>query len=555
MTKVFTTHKKAFFILLLAILAAVYLVPLGNHPLMDPDEGRYSEIPREMVESGDFVTPRLNYVKYFEKPAFLYWANALAYKAIGENEFASRITVTLCALLGILVAGLLAGYMYGKLAGWFAAVITGSSFLYFAIGTLDILDMPLAFFLTVAMAAFYVAQKEESNVWYLLFYGACALAVLTKGLVGVVLPGGIILVYILVSRKWRLFYKPLYIPAIILFFAITVPWFYMVCKANADFFHFFFIQEHFQRYLTKMHDRYEPFWFFTPILIAGILPWTAFLPGFFSKYSIFRSPTDDDQKDANRYLLIWALFIFVFFSISDSKLIPYIVPCIPPIAIMIAAELDRMVSDNKAHGMPALCLVLTSGLFGLALIIYPFVGEYVTWAQVWKVVAVASPVLILMPIVAKICFARREIYNGVAVLMLCAVLFICGVQPVYGIIAPTRSLQEAASVVSSVKREGDVVVAWGDIFQGLSFYTKQRVLCVNAVGELEYGSKQPEANGWFINKEEFVELWKQGDKRYIVVLEDKHGDRVNEVLPPELLSQTKIVRCNNNKYTVLYRED
>ena len=522
---------------------------------MDPDEGRYSEIPREMVESGDFVTPRLNYVKYFEKPAFLYWANALAYKMLGENEFASRITVALCALLGILVTGLLGGYMYGKLAAWFAAIVCGSSFLYFAIGTLDILDMPLAFFLTLSMAAFYVAQREDSKLWYLLFYDSAALAVLTKGLIGVVLPGGIIFIYILVSRRWRLFYKSLYIPAILLFFAITVPWFYMVCKANADFFHFFFIQEHFERYLTKMHDRYEPFWFFTPILLAGILPWTAFLPGFFCKQSVFRMPADSEQKDANRYLIIWALFIFIFFSISDSKLIPYIVPCISPISIMIAAELDRMVADNRAHGAISLCLALTSGIFGLALIIYPLTGGYVTFAQAWKVVAIASPALLLMPLIAKICFARREISGGIAGLVLCAVVFICGVQPVYGIIAPTRSLKDAASVVLSVKREKDVVVAYGDVMQGLSFYTKERVMCVNAVGELAYGSKQPEAEGWFITGDEFIKLWEKGDKRYIVVVEDKHGDKAKEILPPHLLSRVKIVRSKNNKYTVLYKED
>ena len=548
----FNDKRKMFFVILLAALVCAYILPLGGHPLMDPDEGRYSEIPREMVESGDYVTPKLNYVKYFEKPVFLYWANAAAFKAFGENEFALRITVALCALLGVLASALLAGYMYGKLAGWFAAVVCGSSFLYFAIGTLNITDMPLSFFLTLAMAAFYVAQKEDCKRFYLLFYAACALAVLTKGLVGVVLPGGIILVYILVTRKWRLFYKPLYVPAIVLFFVITVPWFWLVCRANPDFFRFFFIQEHFQRYLTKMHDRYEPFWFFIPMVIAGVLPWTAFLPGFFSRKSVLRSPKDCEQRDANRYLVIWFAVIFLFFSASDSKLIPYIVPCIPPLAILIAAELDRMVSDGEAHGRPALALALTSGLFGIALVVYPFTGGYVTWCEAWKAVLSAAPALILMPIIALRRFKKGgDVFRGVCALMLCSVIFICGIQQVYGIIAPTRSLKDSAAVVNAVRRDGDVVVTWGEVLQGLSFYTKQRAMVVGGEGELAYGAAQPEGKGWFVSREEFKELWKKGG-RYIVVLEDKHGDRVKEVLYPEDLAEAKVVRVN--KYTVLYRE-
>lgn len=555
MSQFLKSKRNLFFVVLLTVLVAGYLLPLGNHPLMDPDEGRYSEIPREMTESGDFVTPKLNYVKYFEKPAFLYWANAVAFKAFGETEFASRISVALCALLGIAAAALLAAYMYGNLAGWFAAVVCGSSLLYFAIGTLNITDMPLSFFLTLAMAAFYVAQREDSKRFYLLFYAACALAVLTKGLVGVVLPGAIIFVYILVTKKWRLFYKPLYVPAIVLFFLITVPWFWLVCRANPDFFRFFFIQEHFQRYLTKMHDRYEPFWFFIPMIIAGVLPWTAFLPGFFSKRSVLRAPSDELQRDANRYLVIWFAVIFLFFSASDSKLIPYIVPCIPPLAILIAAEIDRMARDGEAHGRPVLALALTAGLFGAALIVYPFTGGYVDWNSAWKAVVCAAPALICMPVAAKMLMKKgKDVCNGACALMLCAVLFICGIQQVYGIIAPTRSMKEAAAVVESVRRDGDVVVAWNDIMQGLSFYAKQRVLVVGGEGELAYGASQPEGKGWFVSEDEFKELWKKGDRRYIVVLEDKHGDRAKDVLPPEEFAKVKVVRCTAGKYTVLYKE-
>lgn len=255
-----TSSRGARFCVVTALAAVLlYLAPLGSYPLMEPDEGRYAEIPREMVESGDFVTPRLNYVKYFEKPVLLYWANAANFMLFGENEFAARLFPALCALGGVFVTAAFGASLYGRRAGFIAGAVTATSLLYFAIGTINITDMPLTFFLTLAFASFYTARTSGRKRWYVVFYLASALAVLTKGLVGVFLPRLVIFVYILLTREWRLFVEPLYLPGLLLFFAACVPWFWLVCRENPDFFRFFFVQEHFLRYTTKMHGRYEPF--------------------------------------------------------------------------------------------------------------------------------------------------------------------------------------------------------------------------------------------------------------------------------------------------------
>ena len=195
--------RKAIPYVIAVIFVIVYLTAIANHPLLEPDEGRYAEIAREMVESGDYITPRLNYVKYFEKPVLLYWMNAAAYGVFGESGFASRLPTALCALCGIMVVGALGAYMFGRTAGLMSSIVTGSSLLYFAIGTIDLTDMPVSFFMTVAMAAFYVGANSGNRRWYAAFYAAMALAVLTKGLIGIVLPGGIAFWYIVVTRKWR----------------------------------------------------------------------------------------------------------------------------------------------------------------------------------------------------------------------------------------------------------------------------------------------------------------------------------------------------------------
>jgi 4-amino-4-deoxy-L-arabinose transferase-like glycosyltransferase len=322
----FSEKRKRLLVLGIALLILmVYFVPLGRHGLLEPDEGRYAEIPREMIESGDFVTPRLNYVKYFEKPVMLYWMNAASFLAFGENEFAARFPTALCAVLGALITALFCASIFGRRAGAVAGAVTALSLLYFAIGTITLTDMPLSLFMTAALCAFYYGHIKNDRRWFLAFYASVALGLLSKGLVAIVLPGGIIFWYIIFTRKWRLILDALYLPGIALFFVIAVPWFYMVSRENPDFLYFFFIREHFLRYATKIHSRYEPFWFFIPMIPVGLLPWTGFFFSLFSRESVLRSPDDKNVKDANIYLLCWFTVIFAFFSFSSSKLIPYFV--------------------------------------------------------------------------------------------------------------------------------------------------------------------------------------------------------------------------------------
>ncbi|MDO4559406.1 MAG: glycosyltransferase family 39 protein [bacterium] len=548
------SKRNVFFLAIAAALLLLYIVPLGSYPLMEPDEGRYAEIPREMIATGNYITPMLNYVKYFEKPVFLYWMNAASFRLFGENEFAARIGTALCALAGAMATAALGAFMYGRIAGFLAGVVTATSLLYFAIGTINITDMPLSFFLTLAFASFYAAHVKDEKRYYLLFYFACALALLTKGLVGVVLPGAVIFFYIVVTRQWKLFYKPLYLPGIVLFFASAVPWFYLVCRDNPDFFRFFFIQEHFLRYATKMHNRYEPFWFFFPMIPAGMIPWTAFLLALFSKKSVARSPKTPEERRARTYLLLWFGVIFLFFSFSDSKLIPYIVPCIPPLAILIGADIFRMAKDREWHGHPILWLALTSGLLGAGLIVYPLFGEHASPAQAWPIAVRAGFGLIGMPAVVWYYTSHggKRHKEAVRSLVLCSVLFISGLQDVYNIVAPMRTMKDVSEVIIRERKPGDVIVAYDEVLQGIPFYTKQRVMLVGSPGELEYGAKQPEGQGWFLTKEEFLSRWHARKERFILVV--KNGGRFEELFPDGNTGTAE--KIERGKYIILfYREE
>ena len=329
-------------------LLFVYFSGLGAYGLLEPDEGRYSEIPREMIETGDFVTPRLNYVKYFEKPALHYWLTAASQKVFGETEFAGRFWPAVLALGSVAVAWATSRRMHGGQAAYYSSAVLGASLLHFAIGRINIIDMTLSFFMTLSFAGLWFALKEDSRRGLMLFYAGMALAVLSKGLVGVVLPGGVLVAYSLITRDISPLKRAINRRGIVLFLILTVPWFFEVCRRNPDFFRFFFIQEHFLRYATRMHGRYEPAWFFIPILIVGFFPWAGLLPG--AILSALPRPLRalGREKRDELYLLLWFGVIFVFFSLSSSKLIPYIVPALPPMAMLMGSYLARCLDDEDS---------------------------------------------------------------------------------------------------------------------------------------------------------------------------------------------------------------
>jgi 4-amino-4-deoxy-L-arabinose transferase-like glycosyltransferase len=520
--------------LLTALFLVIYLTPLGTHPLFEPDEGRYAEIPREMLESGDYITPKLNYVKYFEKPVLTYWMSAAAYKIFGEGEFSARFPSALCALLGIGAVWGLSARAFGKRAGILSAAVLGTSLLYFAIGTIALTDMPVSAFITVAMAAFYLGASSSDRRWYLIFYAAAALAVLTKGLIGIVLPAGIIFWHAVFTKKWRLLTHVLYVPGILLFLVISAPWFYLVCRENPDFFRFFFIQEHFLRYATKMHGRYEPFWFFLPLIPAGLMPWTGFLPSLFAKGGIIRSPSSPEEKEAGVFLLAWFAVILIFFSASGSKLIPYIVPCLPPLAILIALSIDRIIRGGQWLGGALEWSLAVHGLFAAALFIFALSGKYLGRPMLMALAAVLSCGLLAGSFGALgIWTTKRDLSGAVAALCCGALIFAFSLQSIYMPLGKTRSIIAATDAAISNRVPEERIAVYGELLHGAPFYAKERMILVDALGELGYGAREAgedEMAEWFPNKREFLKRWDAGSPLALIIEKERLSDLFAEGL-------------------------
>ncbi len=329
--------------LLVAVVALLlaWFGSLDYRKLIKPDEGRYAELAREMAVSGDWLTPRLNGIKYFEKPPLQYWATAAAYKAFGANEWTARLWAGLTGFLGILLAGFAGRRLFGPQAGVLAAATLASSLLYLAMGHMNTLDMGLGFFLELAVFGFLLAQTspDSGRRWMLIAWTGLALAVLSKGIVALVLTGGTLVLYSLLTRDvspWRKFEFARGLP---LFLLIVAPWFVAVSLANPEFPRFFFIHEHFERFLTSVHRRYQPAWYFVPIFLLGALPWTTLALQSAAQAWSRRTATTFQPR---RFLLLWCLVVFTFFSVSSSKLPSYILPLFPALALLLADALPRI---------------------------------------------------------------------------------------------------------------------------------------------------------------------------------------------------------------------
>ncbi len=349
--------------ILLALFAAGWFCNLGYRHLVKPDEGRYAEIPREMVASGDWLTPRLNAYKYFEKPPLQYWITAAAFAAFGQNEWAARLWPGVSGFLGVLLVLWAGNRLFGPPVGLYGAAVAASSAIYASIGHLLTLDMALCVFMSASVFAFAVAQRDpaaeaERRRWMLLAWPAAALAVLSKGLVGIVLPAGAVALYVLIERDWKLLGRLHALGGGLLFLAIATPWFIAVSLANPEFLRFFFIHEHLERFTTREHGRYQPVWYFVPVLLAGVLPWIVDL---FPALGRAWARVPETRFQPRRFLLLWCVVVFAFFSASDSKLGSYILPLFPALAVLIGIHLA------SASPRFALAQGVAAALLGIAL--------------------------------------------------------------------------------------------------------------------------------------------------------------------------------------------
>ena len=537
--------QRRYAILLLLFFLIAYLLPLGGRDLLVPDETRYAEIPREMIASGDWVVPHLDGFRYFEKPPLGYWINAGALLLLGQNNFAVRFPSAMAAGLSAVMIGCLVGAAATTPAGGkrFPALLAGLIFLscleVAAVGNIAVLDGLFSLFLTATLAAFYLgseaAPRSRQEKRYLMISGlACGLAFLTKGFLALALPVLVLVPYLLWQRRYRDLFRMSWRPLLVAVLT-ALPWSLWVHSRAPDFWHYFFWTEHIHRFLADDAQHKASFWFYFIAAPGMFLPWTFVAPA--AAAGAARLLKDPQPRGRLvRFSICWLVLPFLFFSISNGKLLTYILPCFPPFAILMAIGLCRLFEKGRSRafdwGVGVTGLVFVLLLIALvAAQIFDFKGLRV-YSQPWKATMVVNGLVAMVLFcfwsLRSRCGQSKVMLLGFGPLLLLLLIHFTIPGQVLAQSAPGRLLQRYRYRIAP----DTILISGEDAMGATCWYLKRKdVYLLGPAGELTYGLQYPDAAGRVLNTDSASRLIEQNRGKVLLIIRAAKIDHLRQGLP------------------------
>jgi len=538
-------HKHGAIFLLLFFLAA-YLIPLGTQDLIAPDETRYGEIPREMVSSGDWVVPRLNGVRYFEKPTLGYWVHAGSLLIFGENNFAVRLPSALAVGLSALLIFALVRRVPRQETGedGFLAPLAVLVYLgcleVFAVGNAAVLDSLFSFFLTATITAFYMATEcppgSRKEKGFLLLSGlACGLAFLTKGFLSFAVPVLALVPYLLWQRRYADLLRMSWLP-ILSAILVALPWSLAIHGREPDFWRFFFWNEHIRRFMADDAQHKASFWYFFLTAPGMFLPWTFVAPAAVAGL-IGRISKQDPQGRLLRFAICWLAFPFLFFSLSNGKLLTYILPCFPPFAVLMAFGLFQVLRENPRQRLVQWGVLLSAVFFGLILSallyvqIFSFNGIR-PFNHPFKLMMIAVGLFFSLLFFAGAFRSRigkdKVLFYGTAPLLLFFVVHYAIPVSTLEVRAPGPFIEQHARGLA----DADVIIADEDSIGAVCWYLQRSdVYVLGVAGELEYGLGYKEAQGRLLGTRSAADLIRRHRGKAVLIARVKRICQWADQLP------------------------
>ncbi len=513
-------------LLLVIIYGLLWFGTLNYRHLIPSDEGRYAEIAREMLATGDWITPRYNGYKYFEKPPLQAWATAATFQVFGIGDWQARLWTALTGFLTILLVGFTGARIYNARAGWLAAVVLASSPMWIISGHFNSLDMGLSSFLVAALCSLLIAQtshnKNSCRNWMWACWVFMALATLSKGVIGAAIPAMVFLVYSVSTWDWKIWTRLRLFSGTILFFAITAPWFVLVAQRNPEFLEFFFIHEHLQRFTQDAHSRTGPIYYFVPLLLIGLLPWIFQIPG-----AVAQAWSERRREFSAGWLLVcWFAVIFAFFSMSHSKLPGYIIPVFPALALIIGNRLDRLLGHTNTMALPWKLQML--GFVLLGCVGFFFLNAIGKQARPDEIEAYAQYTYwVVAALIALVIFSAYAAWQSKRNGIQSIVSFACGFF-LCAIIAGTghETLGRSVSGFDLVERVKTSIPEKVNFYSvrlldhTVPFYLGRAMIMVEAPDELEFGVNQ-EPDLWMPTLEAFIARWQEDPTAYAIMVPEQ----------------------------------
>ena len=514
-------------LVLVLIYALLWFGTLNYRHLIPSDEGRYAEIAREMLVTGDWVTPRYNGYKYFEKPPLQIWTTAAAFNLFGIGDWQARLWTALTGFLTIVFIGFTGARIYTPRAGWLAAIALASSPMWVIGGHINSLDMGLSAFLVAALCSLLLAQSSQNSTdnrrWMWACWAFMALATLSKGVIGLAIPGMVFAVYSITAWDWKIWKRLHIISGTILFLAITAPWFVLVAQRNPEFLEFFFIHEHLQRFTQTAHSRTGPIYYFIPLLLIGFLPWIAQTPE-----ALAQAWRERNREFSSGWLLTcWFAVIMGFFSISQSKLPGYIIPVFPALALLVGHRLDRNLGVSNSLALPWQLQALFFAILGV--IGFFFLGEVGKQARSDEIESYAQYLYwIVAALIALITFSLLTFMQSKRNGLSSITSFACGFF-LCALIAGTghETLGRAVSGIDLVEKVKSGIPEKVNFYSvrildhTVPFYLGRTMTMVEFLDELKFGAQQ-EPELWLPTLDAFIERWKEDQTAYALMVPEQY---------------------------------
>ncbi len=467
---------------------------LGRVPLFDPDEGRYSDIAQTMILTGDYMTPRMDYVSHYHKPPLSNWFVVSAFKAFGFSEFSARFPSVVLSLLLMTLMIFLGKFLFDFRTGLYASCILLTSALYMATSRLVTTDMALVFFTFAAMfsiARLFFSEKHKIFFFYTAIL-ALAFGMLTKGPVAWMITLVPALVFGIVRKRGISIPWQHWLIGFVLFWAVSLSWYAAVILQNQGAFDYFIHYQLAGRIIKGTAGRKHPFFYYFLVLPLGFLPWTVFMPAVF-KWNL-KSPREREARDRIYFVLIWFLVPFILFSIFKTKLATYIVPLFPPLALF-AACFWKDWDENKVPADKG--IVISGWILSVAYIVMAVGGvvfvlikpEFVSGIHPGAVAAAAALLIAASIFSIRILRSGKSswIFKSQAGIMFMAMLIALTALPSI----QYKNTKAFAAKILELQKPGDKVIMWRNYYASLPFYLKERVITMGVDMETKF---EPEAN-------------------------------------------------------------
>ncbi len=522
--------------ILIAVCCILFFAHLGIGDLSGESEGNYAEIPREMLETGEWVIPQLNYVPYLEKPPLFYWLTAWTYRTIGVHAFAARLWSALPALFLVCCVFLFVRRVRGPSEALTSALILATSIGMIAMSRISYMDMLLCWCTAGVFLCFYLAEDSEEGwkkkLWFLGCFVSAALAVLTKGLIGLALPGLGIFIYLVIQNRWKTLRSIPWLLGLTVFFAITIPWHLYAGAKNDRFFWFYFVNEHWLRFQGKRlpRDYYRGAFYYQFLRVCLLfLPWTIFMPlVFIRKWSTLLC------NRWNVFLLSWFGAFLIFYTLSRAKANYYMMAALPALAMLLAPVLFPP-ANKPPSALNKWAWRVIVGLLLLADIVFYCVLVFYPYSILKKLAPGSYPYLlsaVFLIALALLCgflFTLRQKPRAAFVCLIAAM--VAGSYPIF---AKEQMLERRGSIAPMIElieanETPQTTVVMRGMFERnslLAFYLKKRFVIVSnqgdAGGDLDFGARFPASKPYFIQWANFLRHF--GDNKKILYVTNRQAD-------------------------------